>query len=482
MVKKHSKLLLALILCVSLCFGLLAFNASATISPVSIDGTGLQYEIKDNTLTISVSGSGSKGIPSYDQNKTQKYAQNILQGFYETVVIEEGVISIGEYAFANMTQIKEVIIPASVTEIGKGAFFGCTKLATIFLRAGDSTTDNQLPNLTIINDGTFSGCSALKEITIPESVVEISQNAFSGCSALTDIKIPKSVKKIGADAFKDCNGLNSVTIDKDGIIEWCAIEFGNEFANPLACGHKLNGDETNIKSGVLTVPASVTDISDYAFVGCQSITEVKFLNDNTTIGKYAFKDCTALTAFDIPAKLVQIKDGTFMGCTNLATGGDTADVFTIPGTITSVGADAFNGCTNVVIKSIPAGLTALGARAFKGCQNLEINELKIPATITPKTVSEEVFYGCIKLGSITVPEGFVSVGDRAFGNCCNCNFCSCSSSRYRINTDRNNRIFKFYVCLCPRSYTVFNCKRYRAKYEFFIRFAFRSITALDRSI
>ena len=106
------------------------------------------------------------------------------------------------HLFLNGAEIKDLVIPNSLTSIGDDAFRGCSGLTSI-----------TIPNsVTSIGDYTFCDCSGLTSITIPNSVTSIGGDAFWGCSGLTYITIPNSVTSIGEYAFKGCSGLTSVTI------------------------------------------------------------------------------------------------------------------------------------------------------------------------------------------------------------------------------------------------------------------------------
>ena len=102
---------------------------------------------------------------------------------------------------------------------------------------------------------TFSGCTILTSVIIPDSVTTIGNCAFYNCSSLTSVTIPDSVTSIGNYAFRECSSLTSVTI-----------------------------------------PDSVTTIGGYAFYGCSSLTSVTIGDSVTSIGNYAFCDCRSLTS------------------------------------------------------------------------------------------------------------------------------------------------------------------------------------------
>ena len=93
-------------------------------------------------------------------------------------------------------------IPNSVTEIGVGAFSGCSSLTSVTIPS----------SVTTIWHSAFANCSSLTSVTIPSSVTTIWHSAFYGCSSLTSVTIPNSVTTIGEEAFRDCSSLTSITI------------------------------------------------------------------------------------------------------------------------------------------------------------------------------------------------------------------------------------------------------------------------------
>ena len=120
-----------------------------------------------------------------------------------SITIPDSVTSIGYRAFHACSGLTSITIPDSVTSIGHEAFSGCSKLTSVIIGNG----------VTSIGDSAFESCFNLASITIPDSVTSIGSSTFSGCKSLTSITIPDSVTSIGESAFRGCSGLTSVIFE-----------------------------------------------------------------------------------------------------------------------------------------------------------------------------------------------------------------------------------------------------------------------------
>ena len=261
------------------------------------------------------------------------------------------VTNIGGYAFSNCSGLTSITIPNSVTSIGNGAFVDCSGLTSV-----------TIPNsVTSIGDNAFYRCSGLTSVTIGNSVTSMGDYAFGFCSGLTSITIPNSVTSIGDNAFWNCNGLTAVYISD--VAAWCKIDFKNNPLTNYRAHLYLNGEEI---TGALVLPNSVTSIGNYAFYNCSGMTSVTIPNSVTSIGDDAFYGCSGLTSITIGNSVTSIGRYAFSGCSGLTS-------VTIPNSVTSMGNYAFSQCSNLTSVSIGASeisTSSIGDRAFSSCQEL----------------------------------------------------------------------------------------------------------------
>jgi hypothetical protein len=270
---------------------------------------------------------------------------NIFGSQVTKYILGEGVTSIGNVAFYGCSGLTSVVIPNSVTNIGVSAFSGCSGLTSI-----------EIPNsVTSIEDFVFYDCSGLTSVVIPNSVTSIGMYAFSGCSGLTSFVIPNSVTSIGLKAFSGCSGLTSIV-----------VESGNSvYDSRNNCNAIIETASNTLLAGFKNtkIPSSVTSIGNFAFFDCSSLTSFVIPNSVTSIGIYAFYDCSGLTSIEIPNSVTSIGDYAFSGCSGLTS-------IEIPNSVTSIETYVFRGCSGLTSIEIPSSVTTIRSEAFSGCSGL----------------------------------------------------------------------------------------------------------------
>ena len=360
--------LLLILMCIVACMLTLPIEADAATEGY------YTYSVSNGEATItgvSTSISGAITIPS------------TLGGY--------PVTSIGYYAFNACLRLTSVTIPDSVTRIGTYAFCDCTGLISVTIP--DSVTS--------IEVCAFDSCSSLTSVTIPDSVTSIGDYAFRSCSSLTSVTIGDSLRYIGNDAFSNCTSLTGIWVDED-----------NQSYSSDNSGVLFNKDKTTLiampraHSGDYTIPDSVTSIGNYAFCDCTGLISVTIPDSVTTIGAYAFRSCSSLTSVTIPDSVTGIGNYAFSGCTGLTS-------VTIGDSVTSIGTYAFRDCTGLISVTIPDSVTTIGAYAFRSCSSL--TSVTIPDRVT--SIGNSAFSDCTGLTSVTIGNSVTSIGHYAFSVC-----------------------------------------------------------------
>lgn len=311
-------------------------------------GDNLTWDLTDGVLTISGTGDmknylSSSPAPWYSKRSS-----------INSVVINDGATSIGNYAFSGCKALTSVTIPNSVTSIGQYA---------------------------------FQSCNALPSIDIPDGVTYIGSDAFYGCAGLTSIDIPMGVKSIEMNTFYECTGLTSVTLgDSVTSIEQCAF-------------YKCK----NLTS--INLPNTITSIAYGAFWACSSLASITIPDGITSIKSKAFSGC-AMTSITIPDGVTTIESDAFRGCSKLTS-------IIIPDGVTQMGTYAFSSCISLTSVKIGTGITSIENYTFAGCSGL--TSVKIGNNVT--SIGDKAFQECKSLSSITIPYSVTKLGHLVVDKC-----------------------------------------------------------------
>ena len=196
-----------LVLCMALTLIPITAHAEETYGTC---GDNVTWSFSNGTLTIQGIGD-MEDYSSVSKKPWRSYRERIY-----SVIIGEGVTSIGSYAFEFCTNLTNVSISSSVTVIGSAAFADCG-LVSVDIPDG----------VLFIGTRAFGGCYSLTDVTIPNSVVSIGTVAFGACGSLTNVTIPNSVTSIGKDVFSGCIKLTDVYYTGSEA-DWRSISISNE--------------------------------------------------------------------------------------------------------------------------------------------------------------------------------------------------------------------------------------------------------------
>lgn len=429
----------------------------------------IAYEIirhEDCVRVIKRSYSGDIAIPNTVMyNGKTYYVKEIKSGAFaeckslNSIIIPEGVTSIGDKAFQGCKRLMMVSLPSTVESIGRNAFADCPNLTSV---------DN-LGKITTLNNSTFLNCMKLSGITLPETLESIGDRAFYNCAAINSLTIPDNVKTIGALAFVNCALLNELRMG-NGIVSIGSQCFGNCMSlEEIKLPNSINiipesafQDCSALKS--ISIPNSITKIDRCAFLKCEALQTITIPSSVSAFGEKVFDECQSLESINVEegnpiyssvdgvllayggSKLVRCPEGksdnyivpesvyeiapkAFEGCSNLP-------FIDLGNRVTVIGMQAFAGCSSLTTITLPAGLEFLGEKAFFQCFRLESVFFSDPASNSNnpyfKTYSQQIgtesgqylgsiqsytFAECNKLKSVVIPSSVKSIVDDAFYDC-----------------------------------------------------------------
>lgn len=293
-------------------------SISIPASVTKISSNSFQGMYKDDLVKINVNEANKVYDSRNKCNAIISTASDKLVLGCNKTSIPNGIKEIGEYAFEDCSEIREINIPKSVTVIGNDA---------------------------------FSRCTSLKSVVLPEKLRKLGSHAFNCCSNLENISLPKNLKEIGEYAFNRCEKLTQITIPSNAQCGKYAFSY---------CGF------TKVE-----LPDGMKEISDGLFA-CSSLEEITIPSSVKKIGHDAFR-YTYLKKVDLPNGISTVSNGAFCGCTYL-------EEVVIPSSVKNIEMQAFAGCSSLTSVTIPNGVTSIESEAFDDCSSLI--SITIPKSVT----------------------------------------------------------------------------------------------------
>ena len=454
-------------------------TADTTVTPVVNTYTGFTAPAAQ---TVTVNPDGSRVVNYYYTRNT--YTVTFVTNGGETIApitqrygatlptpVRDGFTFGGWFANVGLTTAALTTVPAKTTAVY--AWWAEESKAGNFSYSGTDT----------ISITQYNGTA--KTVVVPAyigdaPVKRIGDSAFSGCTGLKNVTIPDGVTSIGAGAFSGCSSLVSMTIPAKPVFLLGYLFGERPYSNCMIIKQPIYSNSTfktyYIPGTLRSITVTSGNICDGAFYNCSMLTSVTIGNGVRSIGNCAFSDCTGLTAvyitdlaawcgvsFDggaanplsyahnlylnnklvtkliIPDSVTRIGGYAFSGCTGLTS-------ITIPDSVTNIGGSAFYNCTGLTSITIPDGVTSIGDYAFSGCTCLtsitvnadntvyhsagnciiETANKKliagcrtsvIPTDGSVTSIGHYAFSNCTGLTSITIPDSVTSISSLAFFNC-----------------------------------------------------------------
>lgn len=351
------------------------------------------------------------------------------------------ITGIGEHVFENLEKLETVVIPDAITSIGDFAFFNCPKWNTMrtYSQEDISEETGEIPEK--------EGSKYI--IEIPASLEQLGMGAFAGCTSISNFQVPENQEYFSTYAVTDGEEVSTkgeLLLSKDQtILQVCAPahHYTGQGPYPLMSGIVEIADyacymmHTN---GSVFMPNTVQTIGNYSFYQCGNLNTIEFEENSTLasigayafannanlrielpesvekIGPYCFSSCQNLKINIEKTKITELPLGTFFECDNLKDVATDKAVVVMPETLQTIGDKAFYGCNNLnEVTFLGKTLSGIGTSAFDTCGNLHI--INIPEGVT--TIEADTFHGCGNLQDVGLPQSLVSIKEEAFADCRN---------------------------------------------------------------
>ena len=347
-------------------------------------GKNVTWTLVESTGTLTISGSGAmKDYGYYADVPWYNFRTKIL-----TVIIEDGVTSIGDGAFSSCG-LTSVTIPNSVTSIGNSAFFGCRSLTSVTI--GNSVTS--------IGNEAFYGTNLKKTIWLTNTPPSGYKNASGAVNYVSNNQY-SSLSNAIVYPF-----LSSI-FEVDGV-KYVPVSPSDRTCDAIDCVYDSSAAVTKISSTVsyMGVSMSVQKVQPYVCYGNTFIENLTCDNEGAIAG-YAFYGCEKMKTVALGEKITSLSDYAFSGCSSLQS-------LIIPNSVTELGSYAFSDCTSLANVTIGNQVNTIGSYAFSGCNSLA----NVTIGNQVNTIGAYSFYNCKALPKITIPKSVMTINNNVFNGC-----------------------------------------------------------------
>ena len=317
---------------------------------------------------------------------------------------------------------------------------------------------------------TFSNCTNIKSVILPDGLTGIDNSAFEDCTGLEKITLPQKLEYVASSAFTACSKLANVYY-KGSLEDWCKKNWCKNTSSDSyysSTSYEIFQTAydlyiTNEKLEEVTIPDTVTKLTDYLFANCKSLTKVTLPASVTAIEKGAFEKCSNLETIEIPSSVIKIYNeasssyaAAFEDCSKLANiyykgslrNWCTADTYNSTSkswnasvfpaaydlyidnkkitdlnedlleNVTSICSSAFENCKSLTSVTLPSTITDVGSNAFKGCTGITSAAVSVTSFNSSSSYfnSSDMFADCSSLTSVSVNQIALNYFSSIFDN------------------------------------------------------------------
>ena len=388
----------------------------------------IHYQLcNEKAKIVDADCSGDIKIPSVVEINGKEYSVSDIGNYafanntnLKTVVFPEGVTAIGRCAFRGCVSITSISLPSSIKEIGDAAFYDCVMLSSV-------TNFNDNPCSINVGDGVF-GYPSRCDLLVPD----YSLNDYSKIAPWCDFK------QVLADLItRDSLSFKILSEEKKTVILTghmnqsiitipSVVTYNEKEYTVASIQDNVFNENKNLIS--ITIPSSVETIGKAAFYGCSNLKAVMLPNNLSVIDEDVFRGCTSLSSISFPENIRIIGARSFQDCCEIKS-------LIFPDSLQRIEGNAFDGCSGVRVLSMPARVSYMDFTAFQQCSNIDSiywnTPYVSPSPITRRrynlkyvSLGDEIediedysFDGCVNLTSITIPEKVKRLGTYSFADC-----------------------------------------------------------------
>lgn len=412
-----------------------AFNSCKKLIQITVEGGNATYDSRSCNAIIETAtnkllfGCGGTTIPS----SVSVIAQNAFFGVSKedfTITIPEGMTEIGKGAFNGCTGLTSVTFPSGFTTIGEEAFKGCNGLRNFTIPT----------SVTTINQHAFQECNGLESVTIPANVISLGNEVWYNCANIKIVKIEGGNKVdsklyLPTRTFKNCNKIEEIYFPNKAFYIKEEAFIGCKNIKKVYCQHSASPYYPIIESGtIFDNELNLGNVTLYAFDNPSTHGEpwisfkVPFIHFDWfdkkigTAGDEIYyniintgSEVYAIVASDQPNDIHPDKIATLYNRVNITIPSTiVVDGLSSPIPVENIERDAFKGKTEITTISFGNNIKSIDVSAFEGCTGIETVAL---GNTSLEEIGSYAFKGCSALATVTLPNSTTKIGDEAFYNC-----------------------------------------------------------------